>query len=398
MPLEQAPTLGELESAGDTARAVMAEITKAPEGKVADVSDSRPAPSPAEPKVDVAGKSGDATPASAAAKAGGKSDGERPDAGSRPRDAQGRFLAKDGTVDADQSEKPSTEAVAATPAAEPDVAADVPDELLEPLPEWSAADHEAFRALPVAQQKFILDKATSAAKREQDATAKATQYAAIEEILAPRREHLAINGLTDATYLKQLTTLSDWAARDKIDFARWFIQNRGITPEELWPVEGGQPQLDPTVAALQQRLDKFEAYFQNQQRTGEQSSQQQLQTELQRFESARNAQGQAEHPYFQQVRRHMGGLMGAGVAPDLKTAYDMACRADPEVSAKMASSQRAKDEAERARQNRAKAAAASKAGASVSGTPASPTPPDDSGDPRELMRRLATEKGLELRH
>ncbi len=392
MPLEQAPTLGELESAGDTARAVMAEM------KTEKATDVQPSAS----DNGATGRVPEGKPTDGDGGAGKKVSGDTDANAVRPRDAQGRFLAKDGSVDADQSEKPVKEADKApaesVQAEAPVVAADVPDELLEPLPEWSAADHEAFRALPPAQQKFILDKATAAAKREQDATAKASQYAAIEEILAPRREHLAINGLNDATYLKQLTTLSDWAARDPKGFVQWFAQNRGITPEELWPVEGGQPQLDPVLASMKQEIDNLKGYIQNQQRTGEQSSQQQLQATISQFENAKDAQGRPEHPYFQQVRRYMGGLMGASPNLDLKTAYDMACRADPDVSAKMASAQRARDEAERARQNRAKAAAASKAGASVSGTPASPTPPDDSGDPRELMRRLATEKGLELRH
>lgn len=378
MPLEQAPTLGELESAAETARGVLAEMV----GKGEE---------PAKPeKIDAPPP--ETAPAETAAETAAAAE-------KRARDEKGRFVAKEGEAEAPKADarpaKVVTEPIASARGQEPVVAADVPDELLEPLPEWSAADHEAFRALPPAQQKFILDKAQAAAKAAEEAQSKYGRYAPLDEILGPRRQHLAINGLDDIAYVKQLTALSDFAANDPAAFARWFIQNRGIAPEQIWPADGGiEQQMDPAVQALRQELDSLKGLIQTQQRTSESSVQQQLQTDLSKFRDARDSQGRLEHPYFEQVRRHMGGLMGAGVAPDLTTAYDMACRADPEVSAKMASAQRARDEAERARQNRAKAAAASKAGASVSGTPADRPPPDDSGDPREIMRRLAAEKGL----
>lgn len=375
MTLQQAPTLGELETAAETARAVMAEMGNAP---------------PSEEKAggDEVGAGSPGTGAEAAQPSTPKQ-----------RDEKGRFAAKQaeepGRED-DASKKPAAAEGAAPGATEPPAKPEDEAPPLEPPAAWSAPEHAAFRKLPREAQQFVLDRVGAAAKAAEDASQASGRYKAVEDILAPRRQFFARDGLDDAGALRQLFALSDAAGRDPVGFARWFISQRGIQPDQLWPSEddGAAANVDPNLASLMQRLDRIESYLQTQTKSAEEQAQQQVRAELQRFADAKDDKGAPKHPYYEQVKALMGALMGSGRAPDLDTAYDMACRADPDVSAKIASARQAQEERERARQQREKAAAAGKAGSSISGTPADRAPPEDTGDPREDMRRMFVEQGL----
>lgn len=399
MALSDAPTLGEVESAADTARAVMSEMLGKGGG---DVPAAEPSIQPDEVKTDIA-----------------------PENNGRVRDAQGRF-APSGELGGGKDVKPVAQDAArnapkttpaapkATTAPEPPAAtseepAPGEDEPIDPPTAWSAAEHAIFHKLSPEARRFVVDKVSALEQRAADAEKAGALSSGIESILAPRRQYFARDGLDDVGAVRQLFGLSDFAAQDPVRFVQWFMQNRGIGPEHLFPAEalpgdggapaGGDPG-DPRFQhlmqqnnALQQRLDKLDQYFQNQSQRAEQSSQQQVATLIDQFRGAKDDKGRPQHPYFDQVRPLMGAMLNAG-ATDLKSAYDMACRADPEVSAKIAAAERARAEQEVARKNREKAAAARQAGSSVTGTPADRAPPADPGDPRELMRQIAAEKGL----
>lgn len=377
MSLATAPTLGELESAADTARAVMAEISG---GKEPPQAAPEPVEAPAEERT---------TPAA------------EPAQEARARDDKGRFAPKEGKDTGKPAEPaaepasaapPSAEAVESEPPTEPAIVAE--DEVLEPLADWTVEQQDEFRKLTPASQRFVLDRAQAAIETAQEAQMQSGRYNGLEDVLAPRRTLYNRDGLDDISYIRSLASLSDFAAQDPAGFARWFMQQRGIGPEQLWPEEAGQVQVDPNMAALRQELDSLRSFIQNQQQTAEVSTQQQALDDVRRFTDERDANGRLVHPYFEQVRGVMGALMGAGKAPDLNTAYDMACRADPDVSAKIAAAHNAQAERERARQNREKAAAAKNAGSSVSGTPVGQVPAQPSDDPREDMRRQMAERGL----
>jgi len=141
------------------------------------------------------------------------------------------------------------------------------------------------------------------------------------------------------------------------------------------------------------KLAGIKQHFQTQQQTAVQAQEQQLRGELQQFMDAKDDKGRPKHPYFNEVRTLMGSFYGSGQNIGLDQAYDMACRAHPEVYAKIDAARRADAERERAKQQREKAAAAKQAGSSVVGTPAERGQPEPSGDIREDMRRLFAERG-----
>lgn len=391
--MPEAPTLGELEaeSAADSMRAVLGEMGKTDDdaasemlGNEADVTADAPE---TEAPVDEP-----------------KDDG-------RDRDEKGRFVAKDKgeespTEESETEERPEAELSGEVVEPESD------DDPLEPLPEWTAEQHEEFRKLPRAAQQFLLDNVSAAAAKAEEANQGATKYTAIEELLAPRRAAFARDGLDDAGALRQLFALSDFAAQDAAGFARWFIQNRGIHPDQIFGQshpnqEDHQFADDPLYqrmvqenAAILQQLDNLSGMIQNQQTSAQKQASQQVLSQIEAFRQATDDKGRPVHPYFEQVEPLMIEMIAAqkrrGQSPDLQSAYDMACRADPDVHAKIAAAERAQAEREAQRQRRAKAEAASNAGKSISGSPGERAAPEPSGDIREDMRRQFVERGIEL--
>lgn len=374
---DKAPTLGEVESAGDTARAVLAEMEKGGEPPAT-------------------------TETGGTLETGDRLETDAPDsrsAGERARDERGRFVAAEGSKGEVRSFD-TPKAVVEPP--EPTEGAPE-EEPLEPLAEWPADVHATFRKLPRDAQQFVLNSVNDARTKAEEAQTGAGPYKALDELLAPRRQQFARDGLDDVGAVRQLFALSDWAARDPGDFIQWFMASRGIGPEQLFPVGQTQAQdfADPALQqlwqhnnALQQKLDSVLGYIQNQQSSVEAQSRQQLETEIQRFGSAADDKGRLLHPYFAQVKRGMAAMLGSGIADNLQNAYDMACRADPEVSRKIDVARETERQREDAKRQRDKAAAARQAGSSISGTPAGRAEPQLTGDIREDMKRMAAERGL----
>lgn len=386
-----APTLGEVaqESAADTMRAILAE-------QETETNDDDPNEAEA--------GAGDGDGAASA-------DGE---GSSRKlhRDERGRFASRedddppDDEPAGDEDEGGSEEEAASSGAAS---AGEVGD--LEPPAEWSLDEQNVFRSLPEASQKFVLAQHTAATEARQSSA----PYQELDRILEPRRQNFRAGGMSDAQAIEQLFALSDMANRDPAGFIRYMAQNNQLRPDQIWDFTGWVPpgqqdQQQPTTSPQQAqqpqpyrdpRIDEMERFIRSQQAQAQaqarQAQQQQVEAltnEMNSFKTAVNEDGSLSHPYFEQVRDMMAALYDAGRASDLQTAYDMACRADPEVSAKIEAARAAREQREKAREQKEKAAAAKKAGSSVSGTPGERTQPQPSGDLREDMKALMAERGL----
>ena len=95
---------------------------------------------------------------------------------------------------------------------------------------------------------------------------------------------------------------------------------------------------------------------------------------IQNFATAKDDKGNPKYPHFKEerVRRDMDGLLRAGLAPDLQTAYDKATRMHDDIwqaeqAAKQAAAQKAQLEAQAKQVAKAKATAASVRSATPSG-------------------------------
>lgn len=311
--------------------------------------------------------------------------------GSQPRDEQGRFAAK--------AEQEAAQAAASTQ--EAGKAADEPAPL-EPPAAWSVKEQEAFRAMPRETQQFVLDRANAAAPK----------FADVETLLAPRVEELQRLGMTPATYIQHLFQLSDFAGNKPADFIRWFMQQRGVTPEMLGIARAAAQQQteqsdevaeliksDPVAMRLTQQIQALTKQIEGLGGTVTQRAQAEdarfrssIDGELQQFRDARDKDGNALHPYFDEVRSLMGVFMDPenpeGVS-DLQSAYDMAVNAKPSTREKIAAAEQARLRRETQRQEQERAANARKAGSSVVGSPStSAAQPGPTGD---LRADLATE-------
>jgi hypothetical protein len=121
------------------------------------------------------------------------------------------------------------------------------------------------------------------------------------------------------------------------------VQQQFLMQQQLHPQ---QPQ--PDVRALVQ----------------EQFTEMAAKTDLQQFEAARDSAGNPLYPHYDQVRNTMAQLLEAGIAQDLKSAYDKAIRMHDDIwqqeqEAKQAAAQNAVQIAQAKQVTKAKAAAVS---------------------------------------
>ena len=103
--------------------------------------------------------------------------------------------------------------------------------------------------------------------------------------------------------------------------------------------EVGGGYADPQFSLIAQELNQIKNQwnqFQTQQERTEQAS---LQNEIQSFST--------DKPYFDEVRETMAGLLQAGMANDLQSAYDKAIRLNDNISQKVQAEQAHKSEADR---------------------------------------------------
>jgi hypothetical protein len=175
------------------------------------------------------------------------------------------------------------------------------------------------------------------------------RYEPLEQVIGPRRQQLAREGLTEAQAINQLFALSDFAAQDLPGFIRYMAQARGLDLRTLVPQAASSQEqpteeqyVDPNLAALNKRVDTvagaLEKFFQSQQ-------QQQVQTTQSQIEAFRT---DPKHSHFDAVRPQMAALLQTGQAKDLQEAYDMAVYANPTIRQQLIDQQRQEWEAAQA--------------------------------------------------
>lgn len=373
---EKAPTLAELEgvveedtgpeSVADSLREAMAEASNA-QDEAADSADTRAADE---------------------------------SAAGRARDASGRFKA------AGEEGKPAAKAEDGNEA-EPEpgkpVAAQEP-EPLEPRPEWTLEEQKAFRELPAPAQKMLMERVSAVDKKAGEVEQRAQRYQRLDVVLKEQRESLAKKGLDEATAVHNLFVLADLADAKPLEFIQWLAKDRGIDLAQVFagkPAAADDGTADPVVAelrgeiaTLKKQINGFEGTVQSREQQERTAYLGRIEQNITTFAGETDEKGAAKYPYFQTVRPLMASLISSGEAPDLKTAYDMACRAKPDVWAKIDAANQAKADREAAQKRREKAAAAGRAGSSISGSPGARSEPQSTGDLREDLRAAFSERGF----
>lgn len=239
-------------------------------------------------------------------------------------------------------------------------------------PGLTPQEAEVFAKLPAELQ-------TSVARTMESLNEKATRFAGyeqMEQLIAPRRQAWALNGMTDAQAVNQLLALSDFAAQRPMEFIQYFAQQRGLDLEDV--VFGAEP-VDPTVQALQQQVQTLQQQLGGMTTQQQQAAHQNTVNEIVSFASETGPDGKPLRPYFEELGDGVLPFIQAVMTQNpnwsrqqiLQEAYDRACWGTPAVRAKLQEATNAAAEAARIQEQQANAKRARSAGASIpSGVPA----------------------------
>jgi hypothetical protein len=293
----------------------------------------------------------------------------------RPRNADGTFAAK-----VDEAAAPVDEAAAAA-AAPPVTSAP------------AGIDPQVFASLPAETQATL-------ARTMEDVATQQKRFASlepIEQLITPRVDAWALNGMQPAQALHQLLALSDFAGRDPGGFIKYIAQNNGVDLEALVLGMDGDEVADPKYKALEDRLAGFENERKVEQQQQLQRAHDQVVGGVVAFASEKGQDGQLLRPYFEELGKDVLPFISAVKAQNpqwphtqvLQEAYERACWGTPSVRSKMQAAVNTAGEAERLRKEAERVEAARTASASVrSGAPAAPpaAPNDPGRTTREVIK------------
>jgi len=284
-------------------------------------------------------------------------------------------------------------------------------------PDWAHEDREAFRQWQPDVRKSFMDKYTSFTKSAEEKYAEqvkaAQEFTPYREVISARQQMFQQRGIKPEQWFNNLAQLDDFATRDPKGFAKWYIQNTGLDPRELFGLQqqaqaaqdasGGYVdpeinQLRTTIQQLQQQIGQTQQGFQSYQQQLAAQQEQRRAQEIDQFRTAKGPDGKLSHPYFDEVQGVAINLLRAGVASDLNSAYEQAVYAHAPTRAKVLADQQAQQIRKAEDDKRKHSEKAQKAAVSVStsGTGANGGMKPKKGEsPMDTIRRAAAD--LEVR-
>jgi hypothetical protein len=155
---------------------------------------------------------------------------------------------------------------------------------------------------------------------------------AFDEIMAPFKSQFERAGMDDVGAVRQLLAAHDYLRKDPQNAIAWLANQYGVDIGAI----GNDPALedefaDPQVKQLQQQVAQLTGFIQNQQTQQQSYEQASTQSFIDQFAAETDASGNPAHPHFETVRSVMGSLISSGNATDLKSAYEAAVYANPEL-------------------------------------------------------------------
>lgn len=319
--------------------------------------------------------------------AGDRAD-EQPSQDGRERDENGRFKAKqpgDKRETLTLKDKPAeapAEPVAEQPAAPQEQQQAAKPEPILPPGEWKGAAKVRWDRLPREVQAEISERYNAFEQ----------QRAALEPVsraIEPHRELWMRDAGSVEAAIGQLGQFYRLYLDNPQGLIQHIARTRGIDLGAFvqQPDQPGAPQQAPDLNSIvaqtvQQALQPILAERQ-------QAETQQIQQQIDAFRR------DPKHPYFEDVKVHMGHLIRIGSAKDMQEAYDQAVWANPAIRQQLLESQ-----AEEARKTQAAAAdkARKAAAASVRGSPLPGVAVNGAGNPNasvhDDVRAAFAEHGL----
>lgn len=298
-----------------------------------------------------------------------KDEGATPDGAQqdgRPRNPDGTFAAKT-----------PEEIAAAAPVVDPNAP--------KPAPAVAAPvgiDPTVFASLPAETQAQL-------ARTMEDVSTQQKRFASlapIEQLITPRIDAWALNGMQPAQALHQLLALSDFAGKDPGGFIKYIAQNNGVDLEALVLGLTDEP-VDPKVAALEKELNELKGWKDGQTQSQQQAQHRAVVDNVLAFADEKGQDGQVLRPHLSELGESWLPYISMVKAQNpnwthaqvLQQAYENACWNNASVRGKLQSTADAAATADRLRKEAERVAAARSANVSVrTGAPsAAPVAPNE---------------------
>lgn len=323
---------------------------------------------------------------------------ETPEKSDRPRDEAGRFAPKEAEAKAEKVERPARAAKEAPEAPKPEVEPQAPAAPAYVAPKrpssWKAELDPHWAKLPkevhdeIARREADFARGVSTYKGEYD------RLRPLGDALKPYEPMMQQAGITPDKFIHALAsthqTLTQGSKEQKLAAFARFAQEYQIPLNEMF-VQGedgkvylNQQYTQPQQPAPQPGLTPEQA----RQIAQETWVQAERARQLNEFVSAKDSAGNPRYPHFETVKQTMDGLLRAGLAQDLPSAYQAALRHPNHSSIydEMQKQQLATQEAEKMRQA---AEAAKKAKANrISARPQTPTGTAGNGGAKTIREAL----------
>lgn len=216
---------------------------------------------------------------------------------------------------------------------------------------WSKEMHEHYGKLDPVVQDYI-------DQREQSMFSGIEQYKEFNEFgkqmraaIAPYEQMIQAEGYDAPKAVQALLNahklLRTSAPADKVQYLAQLARSYGI---DIGQKAAEQPQIDPTVKALMQKVSNLEGTLTKRQQAEQQEIYKKITTDVESFASDK------AHPYFDEVADDIVTLLKTGL--ELKDAYEKAVWANPVTRQKEIDRINKVNESERAKKAREEAAAA----------------------------------------
>lgn len=253
-------------------------------------------------------------------------------------------------------------------------------------------DAAVFSSLPAETQAQLARTMEDVSRQQQ----RFAVLAPIEQLVAPRFDGWAMNGMSPQVALHQLLALSDFAGRDIGGFIKYMAQTNNVDLADLVLGMDGE-EVDPQFQALDKRLAAVEVQRTQDQQRQVQAIHDRTVDAVIEFTDEKGPDGNVLRPYLSELGDAWSAHIQMVKAQNpnwphkqvMQQAYDNACWTTESIRAKMQSTADKAAEAERLRTQAARVEAARTASATVrSGVPTSapPAPNDGNRSLRDTIR------------
>lgn len=261
-----------------------------------------------------------------------------------------------------------------TPAEAAPKAQDQPASAMSPPAHWDAAKREAFGKLPPEAQKVVNDLARDLeagfTRKSMEVADKVKFGESVRSLVTPaHRQQLQSAGMTEVDGFRRLLEYQDAFTRDPTGYVRWVAQQARLDPRQIFPqLAGGdgrapaaqqqpQPPADPQFLRLHETIQNLSQEVNGFKRQQVDAQYRNAERSIANFRSATDESGQPKHPHFDKVEKQMDWILRSNpeilaiedFEQRLKTAYDLAVYADPEIKTQLIDSEAERRLAEKAR-------------------------------------------------